>query len=262
MNLSFVTATTPGGLSNAGSKRRIRAHASKEMWKRRQDKTGEAPALRITAEMASRANQDSLEHLIVYPQSMQRPFSGSRQHVGLTTPVSATSEDDESLPTDRSENLDARQHALMDLPVSKLECGRLGPFTLYPVGVNLPELRILQHALDDRLPAQLRYYKNFLYPLASGNPASFYQFLSLFAFDIHSRYPGVIDNARDQAMAYHHRALTHVNRQLSDPKFRSSEGLITSILGFLRYCCFLPNYDDLRISLTGSASSHQSRRGD
>ena len=106
-------------------------------------------------------------------------------------------------------------------------------------------------ALDDGLPVQLRYYKNFSYQLALADPASFYQFLSLFTMDIHTRYPEVIDDARNHSIGYHSRALVHVNQQLSDPTFRSSEGLITSILGFLRYYCFLQDYDALRIHLQG-----------
>lgn len=245
MDLSFVTVTNPGDLITAKSKRQIKQHASKEMWKRRRDK---GPAPRIAREMTPRTDQDSLQHLIVYPQSL---FSGSRQHVGLTTPVSATSEDDESPRTGQSEKPDARRHGLLDLPVSRFGGGCLDPFTPYPVEIDLPGRRILQHAFDDGLPAQLRYYKDFLYPLSSGNPASFYQFLSLFTFEIHSRYPGVIDNALDQAIAYHRQALTHVNRQLLDPKFKSSDGLITTILGFLRYCYFLADYGVLGIHLQG-----------
>jgi hypothetical protein len=82
--------------------------------------------------------------------------------------------------------------------------------------------------------------------------ASFYQFLSSFTMDVHTRYPkAILENARDHSIAYHSRALIHVNHQLSDPSFRSSEGLITSILGFLRYYCFLQDYDALTIHLQG-----------
>jgi hypothetical protein len=84
------------------------------------------------------------------------------------------------------------------------------------------------------------------------NAASFYQFLSSFTMDVHTRYPeAILENARDYSIAYHGRALMHVNRQLSDASFRSSEGLITSILGFLRYYCFLQDYDALTIHLQG-----------
>jgi hypothetical protein len=70
--------------------------------------------------------------------------------------------------------------------------------------------------------------------------------------DVHTRYPdAILENARDHSIAYHGRALIHVNRQLSDASFRSSEGLITSILGFLRYYCFLQDYDALTIHLRG-----------
>ena len=70
--------------------------------------------------------------------------------------------------------------------------------------------------------------------------------------DVHTRYPdAILENARDYSIAYHSRALVHVNQQLSDPLFRSSEGLVTSILGFLRYYCFLQDYDALIIHLRG-----------
>jgi len=70
--------------------------------------------------------------------------------------------------------------------------------------------------------------------------------------DVHTRYPdAILENARDHSIAYHGRALIHVNRQLSDASFRSSEGLITSILGFLRYYCFLQDYGALTIHLRG-----------
>ena len=70
--------------------------------------------------------------------------------------------------------------------------------------------------------------------------------------DVHTRYPdAILENARDHSIAYHSRALIHVNHQLSDPSFRISEGLITSILGFLRYYCFLQDYDALVIHLRG-----------
>jgi hypothetical protein len=70
--------------------------------------------------------------------------------------------------------------------------------------------------------------------------------------DVHTRYPeAILENARDHSIAYHSRALIHVNQQLSNASFRSSEGLITSILGFLRYYCFLQDYDALIIHLRG-----------
>lgn len=70
--------------------------------------------------------------------------------------------------------------------------------------------------------------------------------------DVHTRYPeAILENARDHSITYHSRALIHVNRQLSDASFRSSEGLITSILGFLRYYCFLQDYGALIIHLRG-----------
>jgi hypothetical protein len=254
MDLSFVTATSLGELTNAKSKRQIRQHASKEMWKvRKRDHTDsdKALALRITRKPARRAHEQSSQQIIVYPQSTRRLISDGRQQLGLMTPVSMCLDDDESLPLDQAEQSDTLQHILLHPTVSRLGAGRLDPFTHYPVEVSLPEQRILHHALDDGLPVQLRYYKDFSYQLALADPASFYQFLSLFTFDVHTRYPEVIDNARDQAMAYHGRALTHANRQLSDPTFRNSEGLITSILGFLRYYCFLQDYDALKNHLRG-----------
>jgi hypothetical protein len=70
--------------------------------------------------------------------------------------------------------------------------------------------------------------------------------------DVHTRYPdAILENAHDHSIAYHGRALIHVNRQLSDASFRNSEGLITSILGFLRYYCFLQDYSALIIHLRG-----------
>jgi hypothetical protein len=254
MDLSFVTATSLGELTNAKSKRQIRQHASKEMWKvRKRDHadSDKALTLRVTRKPARRAHEQSSQQIIVYPQSTRRLISDSRQHMGLMTPVSATSEDDFGSPVRQFEPPDTVRHILLSPPVSRLGAGRLDPFTHYPVQISLPEQRILHHALDDGLPVQLRYYKDFSYQLALADPASFYQFLSLFTFDVHTRYPEVIENARDQAMAYHGRALTHVNQQLSDATFRSSEGLITSILGFLRYYCFLQDYDALRIHLRG-----------
>jgi hypothetical protein len=254
MDLSFVTATSLGELTNAKSKRQIRQHASKEMWKvRKRDHTDsdKALALRITRKPARRAHEQSSQQIIVYPQSTRRLISDSRQHLGLMTPVSASSEDEEGTLIGQPEQLDTVRHILLSPAVCRLGAGRLDPFTHYPVEINLPEQRILHHALDEGLPVQLRYYKDFSYQLALADPASFYQFLSLFTLDVYTRYPEVIANARDQAIAYHGRALTHANRQLSDPTFRNSEGLITSILGFLRYYCFLRDSDALRSHLRG-----------
>ena len=253
MDLSFVTATNLGELTNAKSKRQIRQHASKEMWKVRKRDTSEsdkALALRLTQKPARRAHEQSSQQIIVYPQSTRRLITGdSRQHMGLMTPVSTTSDEHDDLPEVKAELLDALPHVLLSPAVSRLGAGRLDPFTRYPVQIALAEQRILYHALDDRLPVQLRYYKDFSYQLALADPASFYQFLSLFTMDLHTRYPDVIDDARNYAIGYHSRALKHVKLQLSDPTFRSSEGLITSILGFLRYYCFLQDYDALRMHL-------------
>lgn len=224
------------------------------MWKvRKRDNTDsdKALALRMSRKPVRRAHEHSSQQIIVYPQSTRRLISDSRQHMGLMTPVSTTSEDDDALPTSQSEPSDTVRSVLFIPPVSRLGSGRLDPFTHYPIDISLPEQQILHHALDDGLPVQLRYYKNFSYQLALADPASFYQFLSLFTFDIHTRYPAAIENAREHAITYHSRALTHVNQQLSDPKFRNSEGLIASILGFLRYYCFLQDYDALRTHLHG-----------
>jgi hypothetical protein len=254
MDLSFVTATSLGELTNAKSKRQIRQHASKEMWKiRKRDNTDsdKAPALRATQKPARHAHEQTSQQIIVYPQSTRRLISDSRQHMGLMTPVSETSEDDDIPVFGQAEPSDAVRHVLLSSPVSRFGSSRLDPFTHFPVRINIAEQRILHHALDDGLPVQLRYYKGFAYQLALADPASFYQFLSLFTFDLHTRYPEVIGNARNYAMTYHGRALTHVHQQLSDPKFRNGVGLITSILGFLRYYCFLQDYKALRIHLQG-----------
>ena len=70
--------------------------------------------------------------------------------------------------------------------------------------------------------------------------------------DVHTRYPdAIVENARDHSIAYHSLALRHVNRQVSDVSFTNSEGLITSIPGFLGYYCFLQDYDALLIHLQG-----------
>lgn len=255
MDLSFVTATSLGELTNAKSKRQIRQHASKEMWKvRKRDSTADADkalTLRATRKPARRAHEQSSQQIIVYPQSTRRLISDSRQHLGLMTPVSTTSENEESLPADDPDNSDVVRQTLMSPLADRLGAGYLDPFTHYPIDIELPEQRILYHALDDELPVEMRYYKDFSYPLALADPASFYQFLSLFTFDVYTRYPDRITRARDKSIAYHLRALTHVNKQLSDPNFRNGEGLITSILGFLRYYCFLQDYRALRIHLQG-----------
>ena len=253
MDLSFVTATSLGELTNAKSKRQIRQHASKEMWKVRKRDTSDSDktlALRITRKPARRAHEQSSQQIIVYPQSTRRLItSDSRQHMGLITPIPAISDDYDGLPEGKAEPLDALPHILLSPRVSRLGGGRLDPFTRYPVQIDPPEERILFHALDDGLPVQLRYYKDFSYQLALADPASFYQFLSLFTMDLHTRCPDVIHDARNHSIGYHSRALKHVNLQLSDPAFRSSEGLITSILGFLRYYCFLQDYDALGVHL-------------
>lgn len=93
---------------------------------------------------------------------------------------------------------------------------------------------------DDALPSQLRYYRKFSYPNALADPASFYQFLSLFTLDVHLRFPEVIEKAHRHSMNYHGLALERVNEKLSDPAFRISDVLVTSILGFIRYYVRLP----------------------
>jgi hypothetical protein len=167
------------------------------------------------------------------------------------TPVSTSSDDEGGLSADQPDESEVVEQTIMSPSLNRLGAGHLDPFTHYPIEINLAERRVLHHALDDNLPVQLRYYKDFSYPLALADPASFCQFLSLFTYDVHTRYPGRLAGARDQAISYHLRALTHVNKQLEDPNFRNGEGLITSILGFLRYYCFLEDYRALRIHLQG-----------
>ena len=148
MDLSFVTATSLGELTNAKSKRQIRQHASKEMWKvRKRDHTDsdKALALRITRKPTRRAHEQSSQQIIVYPQSTRRLISDSRQHMGLLTPVSATSDDNDGLLDVKSEASDAVQHILLSPSVSRLGAGRLDPFTNYPVQIDLVEQRILHH---------------------------------------------------------------------------------------------------------------------
>jgi hypothetical protein len=255
MDLSFVTATSLGELTNAKSKRQIRQHASKEMWKvRKRDSTTDASkplTVRITRKPGRRAHEQSSQQIIVYPPSTRRVISDGRQHLGLMTPVSTSSDDDGGFSADASDELEGVEQTIVSPSLDRVGAGHLDPFTHYPIEINVAERWILYHALDDTLPVQLRYYKDFSYPLALADPASFYQFLSLFAFDIHKRYPDRIAGARDQSISYHVHALTHVNKQLEDPNFRNGEGLVTSILGFLRYYCFLEDYRALRIHLQG-----------
>jgi hypothetical protein len=254
MDLSFVTATSLGELTNAKSKRQIRQHASKEMWKvRKRDSTADADkalTVRTTRKPGRRAHEQSSQQIIVYPPSTRRVITDGRQQLGLMTPVSSSSDDEGGHSADQPDESEVVE-TIISPSLDRLGAGHLDPFTHYPIEINVAERWILYHALDDNLPVQLRYYKDFSYPLALADPASFCQFLSLFTFDVHTRYPGRIPGARDQAISYHLRALTHVNKQLEDPNFRNGEGLITSILGFLRYYCFLEDNRALRIHLQG-----------
>jgi hypothetical protein len=149
MDLSFVTATSLGELTNAKSKRQIRQHASKEMWKvRKRDHTDsdKTLALRIPRKPARRPHEQSSQQIIVYPQSTRRLItSDSRQHLGLMTPVSSTSDDSDDRPDIQSESPELMRHALFNHPISRLGAGRLDPFTHYPVEIDVPEQRILHH---------------------------------------------------------------------------------------------------------------------
>src|SRR5271169_441977 len=149
MDLSFVTATSLGELTNAKSKRQIRQHASKEMWKvRKRDHTDsdKTLALRIPRKPARRPHEQSSQQIIVYPQSTRRLITGdSRQHLGLMTLVSSISDDSDDRPDTQSESPEFMRRALLNPPVSRLGAGRLDPFTHYPVEIDLPEQRILHH---------------------------------------------------------------------------------------------------------------------
>lgn len=149
MDLSFVTATSLGELTNAKSKRQIRQHASKEMWKvRKRDHTDsdKTLALRIPRKPARRPHEQSSQQIIVYPQSTRRLITGdSRLHLGLMTSVSSISDDSDDHPDIQSESPEFMRRALLNPPVSRLGAGRLDPFTHYPVEIDLPEQRILHH---------------------------------------------------------------------------------------------------------------------
>jgi hypothetical protein len=105
MDLSFITATSLGELSNAKSKRQIRQHASKEMWKvRKRDSTADpdkALTVRITRKPGRRAHEQSSQQIIVYPRSTRRLISDGQQHLGLMTPVSTSSDDEGGLSADQ-----------------------------------------------------------------------------------------------------------------------------------------------------------------
>jgi hypothetical protein len=149
MDLSFVTATSLGELTNAKSKRQIRQHASKEMWKvRKRDHadSDKALALRITRKPTRRPHEQSSQQIIVYPRSTRRLITGdSRQHMGLMTPVSSISDDGDDRPDIQSESPEVVRSVLLNPPVSRLGAGRLDPFTHYPVEIDLPERQILYH---------------------------------------------------------------------------------------------------------------------
>ena|SRR2546423_12281505 len=155
MDLSFVTATNLGELTNARSKRQIRQHASKEMWKvRKRDHIDpdKGLALRITRKPARRPHEHSSQQIIVYPQSTRRLISDSRQHTGLMTPVSCASDDNDTFPDGKTESSDAVQHVSLSPTVSRLGAGRLDPFAHYPVEIGLTEQRILYHGQSACFP--------------------------------------------------------------------------------------------------------------
>jgi hypothetical protein len=178
MDLSFVTATSLGELTNAKSKRQIRQHASKEMWKvRKRDHTDsdKTLALRIPRKPARRPHEQSSQQIIVYPRSTRRLITGdSRQHMGLMTPVSSISDDDDDHPDIQSESPEVVRRTPFGPLVSRLGAGRLDPFTHYPVEIDLPEQRILYHGelvlsmhyifLDQHYPRSQYLTFIYLYP--------------------------------------------------------------------------------------------------
>jgi hypothetical protein len=154
MDLSFVTATSLGELTNAKSKRQIRQHASKEMWKvRKRDHTDsdKTLALRIPRKPTRRPNEQSSQQIIVYPPSTRRLITGDgRQHMGLMTPASSISGDSDDRPDVQSESPEFVRRALLSPPVGRLGAGRLDPFTHYPVEIDSAEQRILHHGKPAR----------------------------------------------------------------------------------------------------------------
>lgn len=150
MNLSFVISTDPQGLTNVDSKRRIRQHASREMWKARKrdqakDAAAETPTPNIGRARQSAAASRAAQH-IIYPCGVRRPRTRTTADVGLT-PREAKYD---GLDSRVSRTILSRRPSPRNDPVSILRASCLDPFFRYPIEMKPLEQRIVHHGQSAR----------------------------------------------------------------------------------------------------------------
>ena len=145
MELAFVTSTDLHGLSNAKSRRQIRQHASREMWKNRRsrpsvDPGGELP-VRPGWWTPHGVNESSGPEFRAHPSAAQPQKAGRLASTGLLTPISPISDRAE----DRDQSTDDFRYVFPSRLGTMLGTGRLDPFTRYPIEMKPLEQRIIHH---------------------------------------------------------------------------------------------------------------------